>query len=70
MIGCAITAASQILTKSEAIERARRAGMKAVLEVELEHGNIWEIDGLDKNGRAIQLEINARSGHVRRVDDD
>jgi uncharacterized membrane protein YkoI len=55
------------------IEEARRIaaqnGISAIREIELDDGH-WEIEGTDRAGNKLEMEIDARSGKVVKMERD
>jgi hypothetical protein len=56
------------ISRAEAVWVARSYGLVRVEEVEHDDGG-WEIEGRDRRGREIEIEIN-RTGRVTEVDRD
>ncbi len=56
------------VTQGEAVAIARRYGIVRIDEVEREDGG-WEVEGRDRRGREIEIEINSR-GRVTHVEYD
>lgn len=57
------------VTVEEAIRIARGAGVASVEEVECDDGR-WEVEGRDARGREIEVDIDARTGRVIKVERD
>lgn len=60
-------------TATISIEEARRIaaqnGISAIREIELDDGH-WEIEGTDRAGNKLEMEIDARSGKVVKMERD
>lgn len=56
------------LTEDRAVQIARGYGMVEVEEIERDDGD-WEIEGRDRRGRKLTIDIN-REGRVTRVERD
>ncbi|MFN3614707.1 MAG: PepSY domain-containing protein, partial [Rubrimonas sp.] len=69
-LALAAPAAAQTISAEEAIAIAREAGMVEVRDVELDDGREWEIEGRDAQGRKIEVDIDARTGAVIKVERD
>ncbi|MGE8942108.1 PepSY domain-containing protein [Leptospira interrogans] len=57
------------ITAEQAIEIAKQQGLVTVEEVERDDGK-WEVEGKDISGREIEVDIDARSGQVVKVERD
>jgi uncharacterized membrane protein YkoI len=57
------------ITAEQAIEIARQQGLVTVEEVDRDDGK-WEVEGKDASGREIEVDIDARSGKVVKVERD
>jgi hypothetical protein len=53
--------------RREAVAIALRSGMARVVDVDL-RGGVWEVAGLTRSGRRMELEISAWSGRVIDID--
>lgn len=63
-------AAAQTVTIEQAVATARESGVVEFKEVELDDGREWEVEGRDADGRKIEVEIDARTGAVIKVERD
>jgi uncharacterized membrane protein YkoI len=66
----ATPALAQTISIEEAIAIAREAGVVTVEEVDLDDGREWEVEGRDAQGREIEVDIDARTGAVIKVERD
>lgn len=57
------------ITAEDAIRIARENGVATVTEVDRDGGK-WEIEGRDAEGREIEVDIDATSGAVLKVERD
>lgn len=63
----------EILPLSQILQRVHKVAPGEVLEVELEEDDgrmIYEIEVLESSGRVLEVEIDARSGAVLKVQGD
>lgn len=58
-----------LLSADQAIEIARANGMTRVTGVELDDDE-WEVEGYDRRGREMEVEIDARTSRVKDIDYD
>ncbi len=57
------------ITAEQAIEIAKQQGVVTVKEVDRDDGE-WEVEGRDASGREIEVDIDAKTGKVLKVDRD
>ncbi len=57
------------ITAEQAIEIAKQQGLVTVEEVERDDGK-WEVEGKDVSGREIEVDIDARSGQIVKIERD
>jgi hypothetical protein len=57
------------MTRAEAIAMARGAGLVQVRKAECDDDE-WEIEGLDAQGRKIEVEIDSRARRIKEIDRD
>lgn len=57
------------ITAEDAIRIARDNGVATVMEVDRDDGK-WEIEGRDGDGREIEVDIDATSGAVLKIERD
>jgi uncharacterized membrane protein YkoI len=67
--GPAVAQNQSPITAEQAIEIARQQGLVTVEEVDRDDGK-WEVEGKDASGREIEVDIDARSGKVVKVERD
>jgi uncharacterized membrane protein YkoI len=54
----------------QAIEIAKANGIVTVREIDLEDEDEWKVEGRNAEGRGIEVELSARDGKVRKVEND
>ncbi|MDP2356434.1 MAG: PepSY domain-containing protein [Beijerinckiaceae bacterium] len=57
----------EMIGRGEAIRAARRAGLIDV-EVAIQRGRTWQIEGSDRRGNEISVTVHARTGEVINVE--
>jgi uncharacterized membrane protein YkoI len=57
------------VSRWQAIQTARSVGLVRVEEIECDDGR-WEIEGTDRRGREIEVEVSARTGRILEIDRD
>lgn len=57
------------ISRAQAIEIARGAGMVRVTEVDCDDDE-WEVEGRDARGRGMEVEIDARTGRITEIEYD
>lgn len=57
------------ISKAEALEIAEARGMARLDEIELDDGE-WEVEGCTAEGYEIEIDINARTGDVVKLEID
>ncbi|MFN7056427.1 PepSY domain-containing protein [Hyphomonas sp.] len=60
---------SSNISKAEALEIAEARGMVRLDEIELDDGE-WEVEGCTAEGYEIEIDINARTGDVVKLEID
>jgi uncharacterized membrane protein YkoI len=63
------SAQQRSITAEDAVRIAKSRGMVRVEEVERDNGK-WEVEGKDNNGRELEIEIDARTGKVIKIERD
>jgi uncharacterized membrane protein YkoI len=64
--GFALPALAGFVTVEQARDTAFGVGVDLIDEIELDDG-IWEVEGHDKTGHKIKLEIDAASGEIVKI---
>lgn len=64
-----IASAQTTISRAAAIAIAEGAGMQAIEEVDRDDGH-WEIEGWDRNGREMEIDIHGRSGEILDLERD
>ena len=67
--GPALAQSQGTITAEQAIEIAKQQGIVTVEEVDRDNGK-WEVEGKDISGKEIEVDIDARSGQVIKVERD
>lgn len=57
------------VTMEEAVAIARDAGLVRIIEAERDDGR-WEIEGCDREGREVEIEIDGETGEILKTDID
>lgn len=67
--GPALAQTTGPITAEQAIEIAKQQGIVTVDEVDRDNGK-WEVEGKDASGREIEVDIDASSGKVIKIERD
>ncbi|MFA7503499.1 MAG: PepSY domain-containing protein [Burkholderiaceae bacterium] len=59
-----------ILTIGQIYEQLTAAGYTRIKEIELDDDDEYEVEAIDRRGRKVELEIDARTGRITDVDYD
>jgi len=65
----AVPAAAETLTIDDVRALAFEKGIVKIEEVELDDG-IWEVEGHDASGHEIEMEVEAASGKITKLERD
>jgi uncharacterized membrane protein YkoI len=60
---------SPAISKAEALDIAQSQGMVRLDEIELDDGE-WEVEGCTADGYEIEIDINARTGDIVKLEID
>lgn len=58
------------VSRSQAMEIARKEGVVKFEEIDLDDGDEWEIEGRGADGREIEMEISGHTGKITDLEHD